>query len=126
MTIADRIRVEKRSKASFDSASFMESIEKWFTSHTYEKWLHVKGGDTYIEHPKLCKEGTTIREKFSEFKSNWDIDFIEVPYEYLDDAIKLLKNEGFCLYRNGKDSVVVSLQDVSCIKYGVNYWERIS
>jgi len=122
MTIAERIRIEKRSAVTFDAARFMEMIEEWFTTHDYDQWVSVKSDDCYKQYPRQC-EGT-LHKSFCERYPT--ISYIGVPPEYLKDAVNMLMDEGFSIYRDSEHEYKVSLEDVPYISYGYNTWYKVN
>lgn len=127
--MAERLRMEKRSKTEFDAVKFMELAEEWFSRHEMHQWLTVKASDTYKQYPDLnCKRknndhvviGTLMKNFY--WDDFWTISELGVPEEYLKDALKMLQDEGFHLYFVNQFEYKVLIEKMPCIKYGYNTW----
>ena len=120
MTIAERLRIEKRNAVNFDAVVFMGMLEDWFRTHDYDSYITVKSDDCYKQYPGLCT-GTIRRHFCTDYPT---ISHIGVPPEYLNDALKLAKDEGFYIYRENQFEYKVSLLDVPCITSGYSIWHN--
>lgn len=135
MNIAERIRVEKRSKVDFNATTFMDIVEKYFQGHEFNAWFHIKenisepfgdikdsfDGDFTNSHSDWIGN---IKISFNKEKHYHSLDTISVPSEYYDTAIQLLKDEGFYIYSEGKNDKLVSLNGVRSISNGIHSYYR--
>lgn len=130
--MAERLRMEKRNKTDFDAVKFMELVEEWFSRHSMSQWLTVKASDTYKTYPNLNSIrknnehvviGTICKNFY--YDDYWQISELGVPEEYLEDALKMLQDEGFHLYFVNQFQYKVLLEKVPRIDYGYNTWYNI-
>lgn len=122
MTIAERLRNEKRGQVGFSPITFLEMVEEFFENHKYDSFLTIKSDDCYKQYPKLCVG--TIHKSFS--ANSPEISYIGVPPEYLKDAISILKAEGFYIYIDNVKEYKITLTDAPFLSWGCNTWYNIT
>lgn len=141
MTIAERLRTEKRSKVSFDATAFMQIVEKYFQVHKYNRWFNLEvylksfseptgdymnntyDGDTKKSHSKWIGN---ISVNFNSEECYQNQDTIRIPPEHFKDAVRLLKDEGFSIFRcyDNEFHKIVSISNDEVVKCGINIYVR--
>ncbi len=124
MTIADKIRIEKRNQlGDFDAVHFMEIIEDYFQKHEYYTYLRISRSTWHKTNPNSC-DGMFHVDYSSRYP---ELDNVGLPAEYFEEAKRLLISEGFYLYSEAVErDVLVKIEDTKTEQIGIHTYYKIN